>query len=610
MKRRALLLMVGLTFWVAGLSARLHHLQIRQHDHYQNLAANQQRRVLDLEPPRGTIYDARGRVLAVSVEVESAYADPRQLEDPRRTADELAAVLDLDADRLYQRLQQDLDFVFVARKLDPPQAAEVAALELPGIHFVKESKRYYPMGPLAASVLGFVGTDHKGLAGLEAQYDSVVAGVPGSRTVMRDAHRRTLLSPRLAVVEAEPGADLHLTLDATVQHIVERELATAVEKYQASRGVAAFLDPQTGGVVALAGWPTFDPNHFADSPRENWGTSAIEHAYEPGSTFKMVTAAAVLEHELLTPDDVLYCEMGGITLAGQRIRDHHPFGDLSLREVMARSSNVGVIKLGLLLGEERLHRAIDQFGFGSRTGVDLPGENPGIVRPLDRWAALSKAYISFGQEISVTPLQMARSLAVVANGGEQVRPHVVSAVSDREGRRALTPPRGERLLTPRVATQLQEMLSGVVADGTARSAQIPGYPAGGKTGTAQKVIGGRYSQTRFVASFMGFVPLENPRLVGIIVLDEPRPLYHGGQVAAPTFAAIARQVLPYWGIAPQFNPPDWPDPLAPQMPSLQLAASQELPVPLAEEARDGIPEFENPSPEESHPAWRVLEGRR
>lgn len=587
MKSRALLVMIFVSLWVAGLSARLHHLQVTEHDHYQLLASNQQQRVLDLEPPRGTIYDARGRVLAVSVEVESAFAVPREVEDAEGAARALAEVLDLDAARLEERLEQKLDFVFVARKLDPPLAAAVARLEIPGIHFLKESKRYYPMGELAASVLGFVGTDHKGLAGLEAQYDALVAGTPGSRTVMRDAHRQTLLSPRLALVEAEPGADLHLTLDATVQHIVERELAVAVEKYSAKSGTAAFLDPSTGEIVALAGYPTFDPNQFSRVSEAVWRNRAVQDSYEPGSTFKVITTAAVLEHRLLSPADLLYCEMGGITLAGQRIRDHHPFGELTVRQVLAKSSNVGVIKLSLLLGEDRLFKALQDFGFGRRTGIDLPGESAGIVRPLESWAALSKAYVSFGQEVSVTPLQMARALAVVANGGYLVTPHVVRSVMEAGGDRSIAPRVGDRVIDPVVAYELRSMLTGVVEEGTAKLARVEGYGVAGKTGTAQKVIDRRYSQTRFIASFMGMAPLENPRLVGIIVLDEPRPLYHGGQVAAPTFAAIARQVLPYWDLVP--------DRLAPTEPSffesiseMQLVELESGPVPLPEEARFGV----------------------
>jgi cell division protein FtsI (penicillin-binding protein 3) len=425
-------------------------------------------------------------------------------------------------------------------------------------------------------MLGFVGTDHKGLAGLEAHYDRVVAGRPGRRTVLRDAHRRTLRSPRLAFVEAEPGADLHLTLDAVVQHTLERELAKAVKETHARGGVAVLLDPRSGAVLGLAAVPTYDPNRFREATAARWRVPAATDAYEPGSTFKLVTTAAVLSHGLLTPDDVLDCEMGGIRLAGVLIRDHHPFGRLSVRQILAKSSNVGTIKLSLLLGNQRLYDALRAFGFGERTGVDLPGESPGIVRPLRSWSALSKAYVSFGQEVSVTPLQLTRAMAAVANGGRLRRPHVVARVVGAAGEEQVGGSHDQgQALPPGVAGQVAELLAGVVAGGTGRQASVPGYAVAGKTGTAQKVVGGRYSHRHFVASFVGFAPVHEPRLVGLVALDEPWPLYHGGQVAAPVFGAVARQVLLYWGV-----PPDPPAPLAPP----PAAGPQLGPLRLAVEA--------------------------
>jgi cell division protein FtsI (penicillin-binding protein 3) len=567
MRARRVLVVAFAALWIAGLVARLVWLQVTRHEHYARKAAAQHQRVLDLEPPRGTIYDARGRVLAVSVEVDSVFAEPSRVVDRAATARQLARVLGLDAAELEQRLGQERDFVFVARKLDPPQASAVRELELPGIHFLRESKRYYPLRDLAAQVLGFVGTDHKGLAGLEAHYDRVVAGRPGRRTVLRDAHRRTLLSHRLSYVEAEPGADLHLTLDAVVQHVVERELAVAVAKHHARGGTAVVLDPRTGAVLALASVPSYDPNRFRDAAPARWRVPAVTDAFEPGSTFKLVTASAVLAHGVLTLDDVLDCEMGGITLAGVLIRDHHAFGRLTVRQVLAKSSNVGTIKLALQLGEVRLFEAVRAFGFGERTGVDLPGESPGIVRPLRSWSALSKAYVSFGQEVSVTPLQLARAVAAVANGGRLRRPYVVARMTGEEGEEDLAGPFDQgQAIPPGVAAQLADVLATVVAEGTGRQAAVEGYPVAGKTGTAQKVVGGRYSHRHFVASFVGFAPVGEPRLVGVVALDEPWPLYHGGQAAAPVFAAIARQVLPYWGVPAEQAPPRRVEPVPPLEP--------------------------------------------
>jgi cell division protein FtsI (penicillin-binding protein 3) len=587
--RRGALVVLAVILWFGAVGARLWWLQVERHDHFAKKAAQQHQRVLDLEPPRGTIYDARGRVLAVSVDVDTVAANPQEIADPQDTARRIAAALHLharDARELERRLRAardgGRDFVFVARKLDQPQADAVRALDLRGIHFVRESKRYYPMRELGAQVLGFVGTDHVGLAGLEAHYDRVVAGRAGRRTVLRDAHRRTLLSPRLAAVEARPGADLHLTFDATVQYIVEKELAAAVARFHAKGGTALVLDPRNGAILGMATLPSFDPNRFAAAPPQRWKVGAVTDAFEPGSTFKMVTAGAVLAHGLLTADDVLDCEQGGITLAGVRIRDHDPYGELTVRQVLAKSSNVGTIKLALLLGQQRLHEQVRTLGFGERTGVDLPGESPGIVRPLRAWSLLSKAYVSFGQEVSVTALQLGRAMAAVANGGRLLRPHVVARVEGEHGVERLDEPFEQgQALTPQVAAQLEELLAEVVRAGTGRQAAIDGYPVAGKTGTAQKVVGGRYSHRYFVSSFVGYAPVGNPRLVGVVALDEPWPVYYGGLVAAPVFSSIARQVLLYWGVPPQPSlgpgPEQTPAP-AFDVPPVQLAGTPPRPT--------------------------------
>ncbi|HEY9421248.1 MAG TPA: penicillin-binding protein 2, partial [Thermoanaerobaculia bacterium] len=407
MKTR-LMIVAGLAaVWVLLIAARFYHLQVIQYDHYAGKAERQQQRVVTLHPPRGTIYDARGRELAVSVQVDSAYAVPPEIGSPVDAARKLAAVIpDLDAVKLARQLVKDRDreFVWVARKLDPGVAERVRALKMPGLYFLQESKRYYPMGSLAAQILGYVGTDNHGLAGLELVYDREVSGKEGRRTVLRDAKRGTLISPDLSFAEAEPGHDLHLTIDATIQHIVERELAKAVKERRAKRGTALLLDPTTGGVLAMASYPSFDPNHFARYPKSRWRNGAIMDMYEPGSTFKIFTAAAALESGLIRPEDEMDCEMGGITLLGIRIRDHKPFGRLTFAQVLEKSSNVGVIKAALRLGDERLYRTIRGFGFGELTGIDLPGESGGLLHPVERWGPLAKAYVSFGQGVSVTTL--------------------------------------------------------------------------------------------------------------------------------------------------------------------------------------------------------------
>ena len=349
MKRRLWITLAATALWLGAIVVRLYGLQVASHEHYRERATRQQQRVVELDPPRGAIYDARGRELAVSVEVDSAFAVPREVTDPAAAARAVARIASLDREatrKLERALAADREFVWVARKLDPPQAEALRALRLPGIHFLQESKRYYPLRRLAAQVLGYVGTDNHGLGGLEAAYEGRIGGEPGRRTVLRDARRGTVLDPDLSFADPVPGADLHLTLDASLQYIVERELEAAMEKSRAKSASAVFLDPATGAVLAMASSPSFDPNHFRSFAQENWRNRPIMDAYEPGSTFKMVTAAAALEANVIDPDDVIDCGMGGITLANVRINDHKAFGALTLRQVIAKSSNVGAIKTG------------------------------------------------------------------------------------------------------------------------------------------------------------------------------------------------------------------------------------------------------------------------
>lgn len=549
--------------WVVVIGVRLYDLQVIRYDHYSAKAERQQQRVVTLDAPRGTIYDAAGRELAVSIQVDSAYAVPSEMQDPRAAAAALArAIPGLDANKLLAQLRRDREFVWVARKLDPPVAAAVRELALPGVSFLQEAKRYYPMRELAAQVLGYVGTDNQGLAGLEQQYDQTVAGKPGVRTVLRDARRGTVVSPDLSFAEAEPGQDLHLTLDAAIQHIVERELARAVEERGAKQGSAIFLDPQTGAVLAMASYPSFDPNEFARYAPSRWRNRPVADAFEPGSTFKMITAAAALEHGLIRAEEELDCEMGGITLLGIRIRDHKPFGRLTFAQVLENSSNVGVIKVAWRLGDQRLYRTVHAFGFGRPTGIDLPGESPGILHPVARWRPLAKAYVSFGQGVSVTAIQLAAAAGAVANGGQLLRPRMVAAVGRAGEREPLVrePIEVGRPIAPSTAAALVPLLEGVVRAGTGKAAAVPGYRVAGKTGTAQIPVAGGYSRSGHLPGFVGFAPADRPVLVGAVTIAEPEGWqYHGGQVAAPVFGEIVRQVLLYRGIRPERTPlASWP----------------------------------------------------
>ncbi len=552
MNRRLLFCLAALALWTGVAGARLYHLQVEEHESYRARAMRQQRGEILLHPPRGTIYDARGRELAVSMTVDSAFAVPVEVVDPAATSVRIASTLHLDAAELERRLRQDAHFVWVARQLDPPQAAALAAHRLPGIHFLEESKRYYPQRELAAPLLGFVGVDDEGLSGLEARYDETVAGEGVERRILRDA-RAGKLYPDVSLPQPVPGDDIRLTLDSTVQYLLERELAAGLERHQGKSAVGIVLDPTTGAVLAMASLPAFDPNRFREAPEENWRNRAVADAYEPGSTFKLFTAAAVLEANLADPADRFDCGRGSVTVLGKRINDHRPFDVLTFREVIAKSSNVGAIRLGLLAGAPRLHHQVEAFGFGRRTGVDLPGESAGLLWPLERWQPRSVAYVSFGQEISVTPLQLVTAFAAIANGGELLRPWVVASA----GRGGRWSPRGGRSVASRAVTSatarsLERMLEAVVDEGTGKRAAIPGYTVAGKTGTAQKALPGEgYVAGRYVASFVGFAPARRPAVACLIAVDEPRGgLYHGGDVAAEIFSTVVGQTLFYLGVPP------------------------------------------------------------
>ncbi len=583
--------------WVALIAGRLYYLQVIRHAHYTQRAGNQQQRVVELDAPRGTIYDSRGRELAVSIEVDSVYAIPSEIADPAALARQLSKLVDKEPGKLAKQLgDKSRDFVWIKRKLDPQFADQIRALQVKGLRFVTESKRYYPMRELAAQVLGFVGTENHGLEGLEKLYDSTVAGKPGRRTVLRDARKGTVMDPELSFTDPEPGRDLHLTLDATIQHIVERELAQAVDQRGARKGMAVFLDPRTGGVLALASYPSFDPNQYGevskDLLRNRARNRAVTDSYEPGSTFKLVTASAALESGVVKASDTFDCGMGGITLAGIRIRDHKPFGLLTFAEAIAKSSNVGMIKTALLLGDERLYGMASALGFGRKTGIDMPGEASGILHPLSEWRRfpLSKAYISFGQGVSVTPLQLAVAAATVANGGVRLRPYMVAATGAAgqiEPLHAAALPVG-RAMSVATAAEVTRLLEGVVTVGTGKSAAVEGYNVAGKTGTAQIPLDGGYDRNHYVPSFVGFAPGNRPQIVGVVAIDAPQGFeYHGGQVAAPVFGAIARQVLLYLGVRPERTRPDWPDGRA--MPKMVTAGL----TPAPEGAAPGPPAAPN-----------------
>ncbi len=557
--RRARFVSLGLVAWMLLIGARLVQLQVSQHDDYSARARNQQLSAIETSPTRGQVLDRQGRELARSIETESFYADyadPRDFTDSNDTAKRIASITGQDRDELAKRLAAAMDarkgFVWIARRVDIELAKKLDAMELKGVYSRKESKRYYPNDSLAAHVLGFVGTEEIGLSGVEQYYNEKIRGQSGKVYLERDgsAKRRVFESYE---VQPNPGQTVVLTIDQTIQYRTEQALSAAVERAHAKSGTAIVMDPRTGEILALANAPSFDPNQPTKDSPEARVNSALQNTYEPGSTFKIVAYSAAIEKGLVRPEDKIDCQMGQITVAGRLIHDHHPFGVLTIADALAQSSNVGAIKLGLLVGNESMYDYMKRLGFGSRTGIDLAGESAGQLRSLNRWQPSSIGSLAMGQEIGVTPLQMATAYCVLANDGMLVKPHVVRELRSPNGAIVFqAKPESRRALKPETTQALRNMLEGVTLRGTARKAQLDGYTAAGKTGTAQKIDPRThaYSATKYIGSFVGFAPVKNPAVVIIVVIDEPRGSYHGGDVAAPVFREIAEQILPDLSISP------------------------------------------------------------
>src|SRR5438067_10145025 len=541
-QRRLLTLAGLLALWLFLICARLIQLQIFQYGDYVARAARQQQRSVEVAAQRGVIYDRNRRELAMSIAVDSIFAVPSEIPDPATTASLLGRILGIDSRELLTRLQSSRAFCWISRKVDPEAAGRVRALNLKGIYFQKEAKRFYPKRELAAQVLGYVGMDDEGLAGLERSYDAGLRGKPGRMLISLDARRKWLGRVER---QPEPGANLVLTIDEKIQYIVERELEAAMQQTRALAGTVIVQDPKTGEILALANRPTFNPNALGKFGAAALKDRAVSDVYEPGSTFKIVTLAAALEEKLTRPEEVVDCQMGAIEIAGHRIHDHKPYGDLTVAQVLANSSDVGAIKIALRLGEERFDHYIRAFGFGRQTGIELPGETRGITKPASRWSKTSIAAISMGQEIGVSPLQLVSMIPTIANDGVYVPSRIVmGATAPRSTAQivAFHPVEGKRVISAMTAAQMKRMMEGVVLGGTGKKAILNGYSSAGKTGTAQKIdpATGRYSKSHYIASFSGFAPVNNPAVSVLVVLDSPVGLHEGGQVSAPVFSRVAQ----------------------------------------------------------------------
>ena len=551
--RRAVL---GLCFLVgfAVLFFRFFDLQVLQAETMMQKARQQHEKIITLDSNRGAIVDRQGKPLALNLDVPSVYATPSSIDDPARVARRLARVLGIPREPLEKRLRAGRDFIWIQRKIEDARVERLNDLAIPGVGVVVEARRFYPKGTLLAHVLGFAGIDSQGLEGLENGYDEHLRGPVHRVVLQRDALGRVIIPESRRAPQPLSGHAISLTIDEVIQYIAEHALDRAVRDTKARGGAVLVMAPDTGQMLAWALRPTFDPNQIHQASPEQWRNRGVTDPYEPGSTLKVVLAAAALESNSITPDTLLYAGDGEVPISGTVIHDHEKAGWVTFREAVQRSSNVAFVKMSLNLKPERVYRFLRTFGFGEKTGIDLPGESVGILRRPDQWSQRSLPSLAIGQEIAVTPLQLLTAVSAIANEGWLMRPFLVREISDHEGRSIWehVPHIRRRPISAETAQTVTDLLVNVVERGTGKRAAVPGYRVAGKTGTAQKVDPetGTYSPTKFVGSFVGFVPAEDPQLAILVVIDEPQGPAWGGVVAAPVFRQVAEQALRYLSVAP------------------------------------------------------------
>ncbi|OGW83114.1 MAG: hypothetical protein A2987_00080 [Omnitrophica bacterium RIFCSPLOWO2_01_FULL_45_10] len=487
------------------------------------------------------------RVLAVNLPSESIFANPRQIIDKGGVSKTLASTLGLKEYFVRNRLSRKKSFVWLKRKVSLKEAAEIKRLKIEGVEVIEESKRFYPNGQLACHVLGTVDTDNKGLEGLESFYDRYIKGESGWLISAQDARRRLVESYENSFFPPKNGLNLVLTIDEVIQHVAERELLKMYEKYNAKAASIIVMDPRSGDILALANFPNYDLNNRGRRPVESVRNRAINDFFEPGSVFKIVTASAALEEKVVGLNDKFYCENGEYRVGRRILHDHRPHGVMTFKEVIEKSSNIGTVKVASLFGPERMYKYMRGFGFYEKTGIDLPGEVTGMNRALAKWSRVSMLAIPMGQEVTTTAMQLACAISVISNDGLLMKPRVVKEIVDENGMVVKeNPPKAvRRVISSRTAQTMRDILMGAVETGTGKKARIEDYDVGGKTGTAQKVENGAYSHERFIASFIGFAPVKNPCLSVVVCVDEPRPVYYGGDVAAPVFKNVVDESLKY-----------------------------------------------------------------
>lgn len=537
-------------------AGRAFQLQVLQGEKLKRLGERQHLKEWIVLPKRGAVMDRAGEALALSLEAQSVYARPHRIHDSAIVSRALAKILNLDFAEVRQKLTSDKPFVWIKRQIGPQEAEQIQALSVDGVGMFYEPHRYYPQGQLAGQVIGFVGRDSEGLEGLELHYNGYIRGETGSSVIERDALGRRVLVQGVEGLQIPPGGDIHLTLDTSIQHLAEKELESTIGKYRAKAGVAIVIDPLTGEVLALANYPSFNPNNFSRQSSQQKRNRAVADSFEPGSTFKTILAAAALEEGVVGRDDLFYCEMGKYAYAGKVIHDTHSYGWLPFSKILQVSSNIGFTKVAEKLKRERYFKYIEKFGFGQITGIDVPGEVPGLLRKPESWSAIDLATHAFGQGISATPMQMVMAYAAIANGGFLMRPYVVRRVVGPKGEVLLEnqPHVVRRVVSEKTSRLLASMLKEVTNEGgTGVMAKVEGFEVAGKTGTAQKadLTNGGYATAKRVGSFIGFVPADAPKLVALVLVDEPEINVYGGVVAAPVFRNIARGALRHLAVAPQ-----------------------------------------------------------
>ena len=577
---RLYLLGALLALWCVAICGRLVYLQIFSYGRFVKQAGHQQQRAIPLDAKRGIIYDRAGHELAMSVLVDSAFAVPTEVKDLPTAVSLITRITGEDYNVVLADCRAHKTFCWVARKADDETIERINSLKLQGIHFQKEPKRFYPARDLAAQVLGSVGMEDTGQSGIEHEFDDQLRGRPGKMYISVDARKQWFSDVE---TQPDPGDNLVLTIDKNIQYVAEKELDQAIHDTQAIAGTVIVENPHTGEILALANRPTFNPNLHNQITPNALTNRAVSYVYEPGSAFKLVTISAALEEKLTNPNEVFDCQMGSIVYNGMRIRDAEPHGLLPVSGVLAESSNVGTIKIALRLGEDRYYKYIRAFGFGQQTGIELPGETRGLTKPPSRWSKVSIAAISIGQEIGVSPIQVASLISTFANDGVWIAPRIVAgSVPPQAGLQtvAFHPGTSHRVISSYTAAEMRSMMQKVVLEGTGRKAVLEGYSAAGKTGTGQKVdpATGVYSKTKYVATFAGFAPVNNPQIVVAVILDSAVGPHQGGQVSAPVFSRITQQVLEYLHV-----PHDLP--LAPKH-QLLLAQSKVKDKDLADDTPD------------------------